>query len=171
MIQTDASIAPGDSGGPLVNASGQVVGMITAGQSTSRSGATEVGFAIPTVNALAVLNQIRAGQASSQVILGQVGYLGVSVTDLTPAIAAQLGLNITAGAVVVGVTSGSPADQAGLAQYAVISQVAGTPIKSTTDLGNVLHALKPGDQVQVTWTDQASVSHTATITLTTGPAI
>jgi len=171
MIQSDATIAPGDSGGPLVNSAGQVVGMITAGQSTSRNGATQVGFAIPTDNALAVVNQIRSGQASSQVILGQVGYLGISVTDLTPAIAAQLGLNITSGAVVVGVISGSPADQAGLGQYAVITDVGGNPISSTTDLGNVLHTYKPGDQVQVTWTDQASTSHTATITLTTGPAL
>lgn len=171
MIQSNATIAPGDSGGPLVNSAGQVVGMITAGQSTSRSGATQVGFAIPTANALAVVNQIRAGQSSSQVILGQVGYLGISVTDLTPAIAAQLGLNITSGAVVVGVSSGSPADQAGLAQYAVITDVAGNPISSSTDLGNVLHSYKPGDQVQVTWMDQASATHTATITLTTGPAL
>ena len=53
----------------------------------------------------------------------------------------------------------------------VITEVAGNPINSTTDLGNVLHSYKSGDQVQVTWTDQASASHTATITLTTGPAI
>jgi len=171
VIQSDATIAPGDSGAPLVNSAGQVVGMITAGQSNSRNGATQIGFAIPTDNALAVVNQIRAADASSQVILGQVGYLGVSVTDLTPAIAAQLGLNITSGALVVGVVSGSPADQAGMAQYVVITDVAGTPISSTTDLGNVLHTYKPGDQVQFTWTDQSSTSHTATITLTTGPAI
>jgi S1-C subfamily serine protease len=148
-----------------------VVGMITAGQSSSRNGATQIGFAIPTDSALAVVNQIRAGEANSQVILGQVGYLGVSVTDLTPAIAAQLGLNITSGALVVGVVIGSPADQAGMAQYVVITDVAGTPISTTTDLGNVLHTYKPGDQVQITWTDQQSTSHTATITLTTGPAI
>ena len=171
MIQSNAIIAPGDSGGPLVNSAGQVVGMITAGQSTSRNGATQIGFAIPTDNALSVVNQVRAGQAGSQVILGQVGYLGISVTELTPAIAAQLGLNITSGALVVGVISGSPADQAGMGQYAVITGVAGTSIGSSTDLGNVLHTYKPGDQVQVTWTDQASTSHTATITLTTGPAI
>jgi S1-C subfamily serine protease len=171
VIQSDATIAPGDSGGPLVNAAGQVVGMITAGQSTSRNGATQVGFAIPTDDALAVVNQIRAGQAGSQVILGQVGYVGVSVTDLTPAIAAQLGLNMTSGALVVGVITGSPADQAGLGQYSVITDVAGNPIASTTDLGSVLHAYKPGDQVQLTWIDQSSTSHTATITLTTGPAV
>jgi S1-C subfamily serine protease len=171
LIQSNATIAPGDSGGPLVNSAAQVVGMITAGQSNSRSGATQVGFAIPTNAALAVVDQIRAGQASSQVILGRVGYLGISVTDLTPAIGAKLGLNVVSGALVVGVSSGSPADQAGLAQYAVINDVGGAPITSTTDLGNALHSFKPGDQVQVTWTDQAAATHTATITLTTGPAI
>jgi len=171
MIQSDATIAPGDSGGPLVNSVGQVVGMITAGQSTSRTGATEVGFAIPTNDALTVVNLIRAGQASPQVILGAVGYLGISVTDLTPAIANELGLNATSGALVVGVNSGSPADKAGIAHFSIITEVAGNPISTTTDLGNVLHSYKPGAQVQVTWTDQASGSHTATITLTTGPAL
>jgi S1-C subfamily serine protease len=72
---------------------------------------------------------------------------------------------------VVGVLGGSPAEQAGLPQYAVITQVGGNPISSTTDLGSALHSYKPGDTVQVTWTDKASASHTATITLTTGPAI
>ena len=93
------------------------------------------------------------------------------MTELTPAIAAQLGLSVTSGAVVVGVLSGSPAELAGLAPYSVITDVAGTPISSSADLGNVLHTHKPGDQVQVTWTDQAAASHLATITLTTGPAL
>ena len=171
LILSNASIAPGDSGGPLVNSAGQVVGMITAGQSTSQNASTTIGYAIPTSNALSVVNQIRAGQASSAVILGQVGYLGISVTDLTPAIAAQLGLNATSGAVVVGVLSGSPAELAGLAQGAVITDIGGTPIGSSADLGNALHIHKPGDQAQVTWTDQAGTSHSTTITLTTGPAI
>src|SRR5499427_10046014 len=35
LIQTDAPISPGDSGGPLVNSASQVVGMITAGQTSS----------------------------------------------------------------------------------------------------------------------------------------
>jgi S1-C subfamily serine protease len=171
MIQSSASIAPGDSGGPLVNSAGQVVGMITAGQGGSRSGVTTIGFAIPTNSALAIVNQIRAGQSSSEVILGQVGFLGIGVTDLTPAIAAQLGLNATSGALVTGVVSGSPAAQVGLSRYALITEVAGSPIASAADLGNALHSHKPGDQVQVTWTDTAGASHSATATLTTGPAL
>jgi len=53
----------------------------------------------------------------------------------------------------------------------VITDIAGNPISSATDLGSVLHSHKPGDQVQVTWTDQGGTSHTARVTLTTGPAI
>ncbi|HVC99923.1 MAG TPA: trypsin-like peptidase domain-containing protein [Candidatus Dormibacteraeota bacterium] len=171
LIQSNATIAPGDSGGALVNSAGQVVGMITAGQTNSRGGATNVGFAIPISDALTVVNQVRAGQGSSTVILGQVGYLGITVTDLNPTVAAQLGLSGSSGALVMGVTGGSPADQAGIARYSVIDSVAGGPIASTSDLGNALHAYRPGDQVQVTWTDQVSASHTAMITLTTGPAL
>ena len=171
LILSNASIAPGDSGGALVNSAGQVIGMITAGQTTSRSGATQVGCAIPTDNALAVVNQIRAGQASAQVILGQVGYLGISATDLTPAMATQLGLNTTAGAVVVGVTSGSPCFSGRRFAVRRHHRRRGQTDQLDHRPGNVLHSFKPGDQVQVTWTDQASASHTATITLTTGPAI
>lgn len=171
LILSNASIAPGDSGGALVNSAGQVIGMITAGQSPTSGTTTTVGFAIPTNNALAIVNQIRAGQASAQVILGQVGYLGISATDLTPAIAAQLGLNLTSGAIVVGVATGSPAELAGMTQGSVITNIGGAPISAVAELGDALHSHKPGDQVQVTWTDMASASHTATITLTTGPAL
>jgi S1-C subfamily serine protease len=165
LIQSNASIAPGDSGGPLVNAAGQVIGMTTAGQSSARSASTTVGFAIPSNAALAIVNQIRAGQASPQVILGQVGYVGVSVADLTPQTASQLGLQATSGALVIGVISGSPAESAGLGQYSVITNVDGTPIASAVDLGNALHSHKPGDQVQLTWLNQAGSTQTATVTL------
>jgi S1-C subfamily serine protease len=172
MIQMDASISPGDSGGPIVNSAGQVLGMITAGQSVGRrTTATTVGFAIPTNTALTVVNQIRSGQATSEVILGQVGYIGVQVTDLTPSMAAQLGLSATSGALVTGVVAGSPAANAGIGRYSLITSAAGVTVDSSATLGAALHSHKPGDRVDVTWVDSTGVTHTASITLGTGPAI
>jgi serine protease Do len=55
LLQTDAAINPGNSGGPLVALSGNVVGIVTAG-STSSEG---IGFAIPIDDAAAILAQAR----------------------------------------------------------------------------------------------------------------
>jgi S1-C subfamily serine protease len=61
MIETDADIQPGDSGGPLLNASGQVIGMDTAGSSADDGTPTD-GFAIPIADAMAVVGRLRGGK-------------------------------------------------------------------------------------------------------------
>ncbi len=171
LIQTDASISPGDSGGPLVNASGQVVGMITAGATQGRrQTSTTVGFAIASNSALAVVNQIRAGDTSSGVLIGLPGYIGVQVRNLDSATAAQLGLSATSGALVMGTVPGSPAELAGLSRYAVITAINGNSIASADALGPAIQAFKPGQRIQVTWVDQNGGTHTATLTLVPGPA-
>ncbi|HEX6549004.1 MAG TPA: trypsin-like peptidase domain-containing protein [Candidatus Dormibacteraeota bacterium] len=170
MIQTDAAISPGDSGGPLVNDSGQVVGMITAGQSSSRRQQTStIGFAIPSGTAIGIVNQMRAGVPSSAIVYGVPAYLGVQVTNLSAGAAAQLGVAVTEGALVVGVVPGAPAASIGLGQYSVIVAVNGQPITSSEGLGSALHVHQPGQSVKVTWVN-ATGSHTATATLAAGPA-
>ncbi len=145
MIQSDAGISPGDSGGALVNSAGQVIGMITAGEAQGfRTTVSPIGYAVNTNSALAVVNQIRAGHTSADVIIGPVGYIGVQIRDLNPQLAAQAGLSITSGALVWAVQAGSPAEH---------------------------HAYKPGANVAVTWIDQGGASHTKTLTLTTGPNV
>ena len=172
MIQEDAIISPGDSGGALVNSSGQVIGMITAGEAQGfRSSSSTVGYAISTNSALAVVNQIRSGQATAGVFIGPVGYMGVSIRDLTPAIAAQVGVSATAGPLVWAVQAGSPAEQAGITRLSVITSVGGTAVDSSTSLGDALHAYKPGASVAVTWIDQNGGSHTKNVTLIAGPNI
>src|SRR6266851_3064642 len=162
LIQEDASISPGDSGGALLNSSGQVIGMITAGEAQGfRNSSSTVGYAISTNSALEVVNQIRSGQAGNGVYIGPVGYLGVSISTRDNG----------AGALVTGVQAGSPAEQAGITPSSLITQVGSTTIDSSTALGNALHAYKPGASVAITWVDQKGGSHTKNVTLTTGPNI
>ena len=165
MIQSDAVIWEGDSGGALVNTSGQVVGMITAGQAQGfRSSASSVGFAISSNSALGVVNRIRAHEQASDLTYGQVGFLGVQVQNLDAATAAQLGLNVSSGALVVAVTGGSPAQSAGITRASVITSVGGTAVTSTDTLGTAIKSHQPGEKVSVSWVDQGG-THTATVTL------
>ena len=80
MLQTNANIVSGDSGGPLSNASGQVIGMDTAGDSVNvGSQAPASGFAIPINTALAVAKQIAAGHASPTIQIGYPPFIGVYI--------------------------------------------------------------------------------------------
>ena len=172
LIQTDAPISPGDSGGPLVNVSGQVVGMITAGATGGqRQRVSSVGYAIPATSALAVVNQIRTGHGSSTIIIGQPGFLGVEVQSLDPTVAAQLGLKVSSGALVVAVIPGTPAAVAGMSRYAVITAIDGRPIASADALGPAIRGHRPGEELRVTWVDRAGGTHTATVRLISGPAV
>ena len=80
MIETNANIVAGDSGGPLVNSAGRVIGMDTAGNDVSFNQQQPAsGFAIPINTALAVAHQIRAGQASSSIVIGYPPFVGIYV--------------------------------------------------------------------------------------------
>ncbi len=171
LIQTDAVIQPGDSGGPLVNSAAQVVGMITAGARNTRlQSDSRVGFAIPSSAALKVVNEIRAGHASSSVIIGQPGYLGVEVRELDAATARRLGLDAGSGVLVMGATPGTPAARAGISEGSVITEVEGQKVSSIDELGSELHQHKPGEEIRVTWVDENG-THTATARLINGPAV
>ncbi len=61
LIQTDAAINEGNSGGPLLNSSGQVIGI----DSATDPNAQGIGFAVPINIAITLLNQVKAGTASS----------------------------------------------------------------------------------------------------------
>ena len=165
MIQSDAPISPGDSGGPIVNSAAQVIGMITAGDVQGfRSQTSTVNYAIPSDTAISFVNRIRTGETSAEIIYGQVGFMGVSVRDLTAAIASQLGLSVSTGALVVDVQSGSPADSAGITSNSVITKVGDAKITTSDSLGTAIKAHKPGDSASVTWIDQRG-THTSTLTL------
>ena len=92
MIQINAGIVPGDSGGPLNTSAGQVIGMDTAGDSTSTGQQQPEGFAIPIDTALSIAGQIAAGHASSTVTVGYPPFIGIftgSGTSSNPQTQAQ----------------------------------------------------------------------------------
>lgn len=159
LIQTNAPLQPGDSGGPLATQEGKVIGMDTAASSSYRfRAASGASFAIPINAALSIAKQMEAGQASGTIHLGQSGFLGVEVDQ-----------GSTGGAIVVGVQPGTPAAGAGLAAGDVVTTVDGASVASGAALTSLLGGHHPGDKVSVRWTDGSGQSHTATVTLTTGP--
>jgi S1-C subfamily serine protease len=168
VIQIAADVHPGDSGGAVLNAQGQVVGIITAGPSNSSGNGT--GFAIPINSAIGIVNEIRAGHGSSEILLGERGFMGVAVQPVDPAAAAQLGLGDTSGVLVAGVQPGSPAAKVGMTAPAVIRSIDGQAINTLDELGAAIHSKVPGEQIQVTWIDQQG-QHSATVTLSSGPAV
>jgi S1-C subfamily serine protease len=162
MIETDAAIRPGDSGGPLMNAAGQVVGMDTA--ASVRGGVTQAaagdGFAIPIARAVSIAEQIVQGHASSTIHVGATAFLGVEVTDSGDG----------AGAAIVSVVPGGPADSAGLAPGDLLTSVGGRAVSSPDGLTAAVAAQRPGARVSVTYADQSGASRSTTVTLGNGPA-
>lgn len=108
VIQTDAPINPGNSGGVLVDIQGKVIGVTSAIESTGGSSAG-VGFAIPAAIVWKVVPTLIQG--------GKVDHtwLGLTGTTMSPEIAKLMNLpSDQTGILVVDVTSGSPAEKAGL---------------------------------------------------------
>jgi S1-C subfamily serine protease len=107
VIQIDAAINPGNSGGPLVNSKGQVVGVNAAIQSETGT-FTGIGFAIPSDTVKREIDEmIETGSYKHP-------WLGVSALNVNIAIADAIGLDKPQGVLLVNVTEGSPAEQAGL---------------------------------------------------------
>jgi S1-C subfamily serine protease len=168
VIQMSAPINPGNSGGPLLNYQGQVVGITTAIVSNSQG----LGFAIPSST---VLREI--GSLVTEGSYNKHSWLGASGTDMTYEIAKAMGVNVTYGWLIMQVTSGGPANQAGLREGTrqvtvagqsvtiggdIIIALDGTRIRNMDDLSTFLEEQTlPGQTIDVT-----IVRDDQTITLT-----
>jgi S1-C subfamily serine protease len=156
LIQVKAAIVSGDSGGPLYDASGDVVGMDTAASANQASDSTA--YAIPIDDAVKIADKIESGVETSTIHIGLPAFLGVGVAD-----------GGTHGATVTNLLEG-PAAAAGITQGSVITGVDNTKVTSSASLRSTLAGYQPGDKATITWTGTDGNSHTATVTLATGPA-
>jgi serine protease Do len=140
-LQTDAAINPGNSGGPLVNLEGKVIGINTAIKSRS-GGFQGVGLAITSSLAKEIVDKlVREGAVRR-------GYLGVSVQELDPDVAARMGVKAGTGVRVAQVMKGTPAAKAGIQEDDVILSVDGKPIHDGRELQHLVARLplsKPTD--------------------------
>lgn len=115
VIQTDAAINPGNSGGPLLDLNGKVVGVnqsIRTGNftTTGEPSNSGVGFAV-SINIVKRVSPDLIAKGTYE-----YPYLGItsSGTDLTLQQQEELGLSQSTGVYVTSVTSGGPADRAGI---------------------------------------------------------
>ncbi|KKU52476.1 MAG: Protease Do [Parcubacteria group bacterium GW2011_GWA2_47_10] len=147
LIQTDAAINPGNSGGPLVNLKGQVIGI----NSAVVFGAQNIGFAIPINRAKADLEDLKK--------FGKIRkpFLGVRYILLNKNLQEKFKLPRETGALILrehgpdghGIVPGSPAHQAGLKEFDIITECKDSTINEKNTLEDILDTVKIGDEVSI----------------------
>ncbi|HVM54951.1 MAG TPA: trypsin-like peptidase domain-containing protein [Acidimicrobiales bacterium] len=149
LIQTDAAIYQGNSGGPLVNAGGEVVGVNTAVAASANIGAAEnLGFALSIDQLLPLIDELKEG-GGDLVIDAFLGVRTQPLDQVQPSVIERLGIRTETGAFVSDIVPGSAADDAGIEAGDVILSINGEAVESPADVGEIIVALAPGDEVQV----------------------
>jgi serine protease Do len=143
FIQTDASINPGNSGGALVDAKGRLIGI---NQSIlSRSGGNQgVGFSVPINLAKHVMGSLVANGRVER------GHLGITIQPVTEELAEAFGLKDKSGALVGEVSTGSPADEAGIKPGDVIVELDDKKVSDSAELRLKVSKMPPGSATTAT---------------------
>ena len=142
FIQTDAPINHGNSGGPLFNLQGQVIGINTALISPT-SGSAGLGFAIPSDIAHTVIGRLLTYGWT------RPAFLGVKIQQVSPEMAAALGMAQPAGSIVAWVTDGGPAAKAGLQIGDIILRYGDEVPTDERDLLRKIASGTPGQDVKL----------------------
>ena len=141
FIQTDAAINRGNSGGPLLNLEGEVIGVNSAIYSPN-GGSVGVGFAVPSNTVETVIAQLRDDGSVER------GWLGVTIQQVSPEIAAAIGLDDPHGALVADVVPDGPS--AGKLETGdVILSFDGKRVELSRDLPMLVAAVAPDADVKV----------------------
>ncbi|WP_055108998.1 S1C family serine protease [Paenibacillus ihumii] len=127
LLQTDASINPGNSGGPLLNLNGEVVGINVAVSSDAQG----IGFAIPTSTVSEVLDKLKNNE---EIPKKPVPFIGATLMTMTDEVAKQMGTDVKEGSVVSDIVYKSPAYNADLRPYDIITGADGKKYVTKEDL-------------------------------------
>lgn len=142
LIQTTAALNSGNSGGALVNAFGQVVGITNMKMQSYYNTVEGLGFAIPTVTAKGVVDELIA----HGVISGRPT-IGVTVVTLTEAAAEYYGAPL--GVRVEAVERASDAWAKGIRPGDVIVEANGSAVHATGDLLAAKEGLAAGETLSL----------------------
>ncbi len=161
LIQTDCAINSGNSGGALFNMYGEVVGITNAKYSSSGNQASidNIGFAIPLDDIYStVISIIEKGYIATP-------YIGVFLADVSSETQAY---GLPQGAAIRQVEANSPAQQAGLRQNDIVTQVEDVPITCAADLVEAVSGCAIGDSLEL---QVYRNGETITVQLTVGQKI
>ena len=160
LIQTDTAINSGNSGGALFNMYGEVVGITNAKYSSSgyssSASVDNIGFAIPIDSVKRIVSDIiEYGHAVKP-------YMGVSIYTVT---SEMQDYGLPQGAVVNEVSSGSPAEAAGMKKNDIIISVNGETVTNSSELKRIVSRSTPGDKlvVGVYRQDEGNIELTVTV--------
>ncbi len=124
-----------------------------------------MGFAIPSNDVVSIINQLeKDGKVTRPA-------LGITMVDLSAVTSQQqeqilkVPSSLKNGVVITTVQNATPAEQAGLKQYDVITKIDGKEVDSTSDLQSALYKKKVGDSIEITYY-RGSKEHTTKVSLT-----
>jgi serine protease Do len=143
FIQIDAPINRGNSGGPTFDIYGRVIG-VNSQIFTPSGGSIGIGFAIPSDVADNITKQLIAGGKITR------GYMGANIQNVTPDVAASLGMGSRKGALVADLVPGGPADRAGVKPGDVVVALDGHGVDSNTELTRMVAQSHNGDTLHLT---------------------
>ena len=142
IIQHTAPLNPGNSGGPLVNTRGQVVGINTA----IIAAAQGIGFSIPSNTASWVLSKLMTQGRVTRSFLGIAG----APRPLSRRTIRALNLSTEHAVVILEVTRGGPAYQAGLQTGDLLIRIGERDVATMDDIYRFLTEWPAGKPVKVT---------------------
>ena len=152
VIQTDAAINPGNSGGALINNEGKLIGINESkiAKATANVSAEGIGFGIPSNEVKIITEQL---EQAGKVIRPALGVQLVSVNTVdSDTLKSQLNFEGKQGVVVRFVENGTPAAQAGIEKYDIITKLNGEDVKDVAAVRKYLfEKTKIGDTVKVTY--------------------